>query len=127
MHKKLLFGMIAFALITVLFAACSIKEAATTSGPKVRMGASNFIDTTVTIKKGESITLVETVSSLHTITNGEWQGTQAKSAAEPGAPKVNFNISTANQAVGVGPFTTSGTFRLYCTVHPGMNLTITVQ
>ena len=28
MYKKLIFGMMAFALITVLFAACSIKEAA---------------------------------------------------------------------------------------------------
>ncbi len=29
--------------------------------------------------------------------------------------------------VTVGPFLTSGTYHSYCTVHPGMSLTILVQ
>jgi len=27
----------------------------------------------------------------------------------------------------IGPFTTAGTFHIYCSIHPGMNLTITVK
>jgi plastocyanin len=127
MYKKLIFGMMAFALITVLFAACSIKEAATSSGINARMGSSNFIDTKVSLKKGQSVTLVDVVSSLHTITNGSWDGSQAKPAVEPGAPQVHFSISSAGASQNVGPFTTAGTFHLYCTIHPGMNLEIDVQ
>jgi len=127
MYKKLIFGMIAFALVTVLFAACSIKEAATSSGINAKMGASNFIDTKVTLKKGQSVTLVDEVASLHTITNGQWVGSQAKAAVEPGAPQVHFSISNAGATQNVGPFTTAGTFHLYCTIHPGMNLDIIVQ
>jgi plastocyanin len=127
MYKKLIFGMIAFALVTVLFAACSIKEAATSSGIDARMGASNFIDTSVTLQKGQSVTLVDEVAALHTITNGQWSGSQAKPAVEAGAPQVHFSISSAGATQNVGPFTTAGTFHLYCTIHPGMNLTITVK
>jgi plastocyanin len=127
MYKKLVFGMLAFALVTVLFAACSIKEGATASGIEAKMGSSNFIDTKVTLKKGESVTLVDEVASLHTITNGTWDGSQAKPAVEAGAPQVHFTVSNKGESRNVGPFTTAGTFHLYCTVHPGMNLEIIVQ
>jgi len=31
------------------------------------------------------------------------------------------------QSGRIGPFTELGTFQLYCTIHPGMNLTVTVS
>jgi plastocyanin len=127
MYKKLIFGITVFALLTIVLAACSIKEGAVASGIEAKMGASNFIDTKVTLKKGESVTLVDEVASLHTITNGQWVGSQAKAEVESGAPSVHFSISSAGAAQNVGPFTTAGTFHLYCTIHPGMNLEIIVQ
>jgi plastocyanin len=36
---------------------------------------------------------------------------------------VNLNNNTAT----VGPFTTAGTYHIFCTIHPGMSLTIIVQ
>jgi plastocyanin len=127
MYKKLIFGITVFSLLTILLAACSIKEGATSSGIEAKMGASNFIDTKVTLQKGQSVTLVDEVASLHTITNGRWVGSQAKAEVEPGAPQVHFSISNAGASQNVGPFTTSGTFYLYCTIHPGMNLEIDVK
>ncbi|WP_443092072.1 cupredoxin domain-containing protein [Dictyobacter arantiisoli] len=37
-----------------------------------------------------------------------------------------MQINGSAQAT-IGPFTSSGTFRFYCPIHPGMNLTVIVQ
>jgi plastocyanin len=34
---------------------------------------------------------------------------------------------TSGGSVEIGPFTTAGTYHIYCTVHQGMNLEIIVQ
>ena len=128
MYKKVLIAMIGFALLSILLAACKIEDTASLSaGPQVKMGSSNFIDKTVTIKKGESITLVDTVNSPHVIANGTWDGTTAKPAKEAGAPTVNGLNFAGNDSKPIGPFTTAGTFQIYCSIHQGMNLTVTVQ
>ncbi len=129
MFKKILFGMVALALFTILFAACSIRdEASLPKGVQVKMGSSNFIDKTVIIKKGQSITLVDTAAAPHIVVNGTWQGTTQKPSKESGAPTVNLNFAgTTGESKSAGPFTTAGKFELYCTIHQGMNLTVTVQ
>jgi plastocyanin len=49
-------------------------------------------------------------------------------AAEPGAPTVsNVQFTSAGQSQSIGPFNTAGAFHFYCSVHSGMNLTVTVQ
>jgi plastocyanin len=50
----------------------------------------------------------------------------AKPAKEPGAPTVN-NLQINGNNAQIGPFNTAGTFHIYCSIHPGMNLTITVK
>ncbi|GHO55201.1 cupredoxin domain-containing protein [Ktedonobacter robiniae] len=125
MYKKLLFVMVCLSLFTVIIAACSIKEQVEAS-TKVKMGSANFIDTTVTVKKGDSIALVDTVSGPHVISNGTWQGNKAKAGAEPGAPNIGTINFAGNDSKNIGPFTTAGTFEFYCTIHPGMNLTVKV-
>jgi plastocyanin len=97
------------------------------SGGTVHMGASTFLQTTVTISKGSNLTLIDDAATTHIIQNGAWDNSNnVQAAAESGAPKINvtFNGSDTHD---IGPFTTAGTFKLYCTVHPGMNLTVTVQ
>lgn len=119
--------MIIFALLSVLFTACTIRDtSAGTAGPSAKMGPSNFIDQTVTIKKGDSLTLVDTVAVPHIIANGTWDGSAPKPGQEAGAPKVNLSFAGSDSQTA-GPFTTSGTFKLYCTIHPSMNLTVIVQ
>jgi plastocyanin len=47
---------------------------------------------------------------------------------ENGAPVVNnVQISGNGSSQAIGPFNTPGSFHLYCTIHPGMNLTVIVQ
>lgn len=128
--------LVAFALLSILMlavAACSRDN--TTPPPSgggggssatVHMGDTTFVQTSITLKKGDSLTLVDDSAVVHIIGNGSWDGSTAKPAKEDGAPTVS-QMFNGNDTKTVGPFTTAGTFHLYCSVHPGMNLTVTVQ
>ena len=90
------------------------------------MGGANFLESSITISKGQSINLIDDVAVLHIITNGTWNGSSQVLKAEAGAPTVNVTYN-GNDSSMVGPFNTSGTFKLLCTVHPNMNLTVIVS
>jgi plastocyanin len=124
--KKLLAVLVLFSLTTVLFAACG--GATQTNGPNpVHMNDTIFIQRNITIKKGESITFINDVASVHVITNGTWdKNGSAKIAREPGVPTVESLVQGYGSQT-IGPFNTAGTFQLYCTTHPNMNLTVIVQ
>jgi len=127
--KKLLAVFALFSLVAVLIAACggSGSGGGTAASPNtVHMNDSNFVQNAITIKKGESVNLVDDAAVVHIIQNGSWSDGVSKPAKEPGAPTVQVNFQ-GNDQHSIGPFNTAGTFHVYCTVHPGMNLAITVQ
>lgn len=126
MYKKIVFGVVLFAVLTAILAACSIRDEATVAGISVHMGGANFTQSSVTIKKGDSLTLVDDVAVQHIIKNGRWNGGAPAPATESGAPTVSLTLN-GNDSASVGPFTTSGTFHIFCTIHPGMNLDVIVQ
>ena len=113
-------------LLTILMAACSIREANTNTGPSVHMNGADFVQHTITIHKGEMVNLVDDAPSQHIIQNGTWANGVAKPGTENGAPTVNQTYA-GNDSAPIGPFNTAGTFQLYCTIHQNMNLTVTVQ
>lgn len=122
MFKNLFAALGLSCIIIVLLAACG-----SGSNP-VHMSSDHFLQSSITIKKGESITLInDDLVGSHVIANGTWANNTARPVREAGAPSVdNVNIG-GNSSVTIGPFTTAGTFQLYCTVHAGMNLTVVVQ
>ena len=97
------------------------------SGNTVHMNNNHFLQSSITIHKGESITLVADTFAPHRIANGTWQNEEAKPAKEPDSPEINEVQIEGNSSRTLGPFTTAGTFQLYCTIHQGMNLTVIVQ
>jgi plastocyanin len=111
-------------IIAVLLTACG-----GSNGPNpVHMSGNKFDQSSITIKKGESITLInDDLLGSHTIANGTWANGTAQPGREAGAPAVNNVQIGGNSSATIGPFTTAGTFQLFCTVHPGMNLTVIVQ
>jgi plastocyanin len=117
-------------LLVIALTACG--GTATGVSNVVHLGATNFKQQAITIKKGERVTLVNDSAVTHIIENGTWeQGSngsvyQAKSYREPGAPKVDVQVA-GNTSQTIGPFQTVGVFHLYCVVHPGMNLTVIVR
>src|SRR5947199_6758890 len=126
--KKLLAIFTFCTLLTLLFVACSGSGDTSSSGPNtVHMSDANFVQQSITIKKGESVTLINDAAVIHIIENGSWNSNgTAEPAIEPGAPKVEVQES-GNMSQTVGPFNTVGAYHLYCSVHVGMNLTIIVK
>jgi plastocyanin len=129
MTRKFALLLIFSSLATLLLIACG-----STAGPdtgtstsQVHMNSTNFVQSSITIKKGESITLIADTFMTHSVANGTWDGTTPKPSREPGAPTVNNVQISGNSSQTIGPFTSAGTFHLYCPIHPRMNLTIIVQ
>lgn len=94
--------------------------------PTVHMSAGSFLQTSVTFPKGSKLLLVDDVAAVHIIANGTWQNGSIVQTSEPGAPSVN-NVQVDGGSIEIGPFTTAGTYHIYCKVHQGMNLTVIVQ
>ncbi|GCE03872.1 cupredoxin domain-containing protein [Dictyobacter aurantiacus] len=125
--KKLFGAFILFSLFTVFISACAMGGNTATGPNPVHMDSTSFTQSSITIKKGEIITLINDDAPPHVIANGTWDDSTPKPAIEPGAPKVN-NMQVDGFGSGkLGPFNTAGTFKLYCTVHPGMKMTVIVK
>ncbi len=108
--KKLLIILALFSLLAIVIAACRDRGASSSAdGPN-----------------GQSITVINDVGTPHVIANGTWDNSNPKPLKEQGAPVVNVNLPGTETKI-IGPFNTAGVFHLYCTIHPNMNLTITVQ
>lgn len=121
-------------VILLALAACSA-EASSRPAPSAGEGAANtvhmsnnrFVPETTTIKAGESLTLIADTFAPHVIANGSWAGDNAQPAIEPGAPVVDELWIEGNSSGQIGPFPEAGAFQFYCPIHPGMNLTVTVE
>lgn len=101
---------------------------ATKAGTKtVHLVAASFAPDIIALHKGDTLTIVDDGPVPHTITNGTWSADDKPvPGVEPRAPIIK-NVDLNNNTKTVGPFTTSGTYHIYCTIHPGMMLTIIVQ
>ena len=93
----------------------------------VHMNGTAFLQSSITITKGESITLIDDSPLAHVIENGTWNGEIQRPHLESGAPRVEDYIAGKGRRQEIGPFNTAGTFHLYCSVHPGMELTVIVR
>lgn len=94
--------------------------------PTVHMGIASFSQSSVTIAKGSKLLLVDDGNYTHILANGSWQNNQPHPQQETGAPTIN-HVQTSGNSVQIGPFLTSGTYSIYCVIHPGMTLTVIVQ
>jgi len=118
-------GLVVGALVVAGIVAVTAHSAA--AGTVVHMGPATFVQPTASVPTGASLQLVDDGVFPHVIRNGTWEGnTNAEPASAPGAPPTS-NLTTNGQPLTLGPFATAGTFHFYCTVHPGMNLTVTVH
>jgi plastocyanin len=126
--NKYLFGLFGCLLLTLLLSACRIIDASTLpKNAKVLMGASQFITTDMTIKKGQSLDLVDTVSNPHVIANGFYDPSgKVTKPSEPEAPQIGTLNFNGNDAQTIGPFNAAGDFHYYCTIHPNMDLLVHV-
>lgn len=93
----------------------------------VHLTLTRFAPDIVALHKGDTLTVIDDAPVPHTLTNGTWSSdNKPVPGVEPGAPLVK-NVEVNNNTVTIGPFTAPGTYHIYCTIHPGMTLTIIVQ
>ncbi len=122
-------GFVLGALLVALLVRATPAASSTTSVNgvlAVHMGISNFAQSSVTITKGSKLILIDDGSYPHILSNGTWEDNTPHPATEVGAPAVQ-NVQVNGNSVEIGPFNTAGTFHIYCTIHPGMNLAVIVQ
>jgi plastocyanin len=114
-------------IVSALATANPATSSATGGEATVHMTTGNFAQSVVLVSKGDKLLIIDDASVEHILQNGMWttNGT-ARPLAEPGAP-ILHNVDITGSSVEIGPFTTAGIFHIYCTIHPGMNLTIVVQ
>jgi plastocyanin len=138
--KRLMASVVLVSLLTLLIAACGSSASAnsnttgsntgSSSGSNtavVQMGTTNFLQSSVTLNKGENLKLVDTGSVLHILNPGSWVNGTPTPATQKGLPTLNNLQFTGNDSHVIGPFNTAGTYHIYCTIHPGMNLTVIVK
>ena len=135
----------AFALSSMLLMACARPGTASTSsnngsssssssssgscptGDTVKTGTNSFEQTCITLAKGATLKVVQDQQSYHILDYGKWNGTTAAPQATPAGAPAMKNLTVSGPSVNIGPFTTAGTYNIYCTVHPGMDLTVVVK
>ncbi len=128
MHKKLFVFLAMLAFLSLGLAACSIKDSANAAANSVEadMGGASFIQSSVTLKAGQQLNLVDKAASTHIVVNGSWVNGKQVPKVEPGAPTINITFN-GNDSSLTPAWTTPGTYHIYCTIHTGMNLTVIVQ
>jgi plastocyanin len=93
----------------------------------VHVASTSFAPDIIALHKGDTLTIVDDAPVPHAITNGAWSAdNKPVPGVEQGAPIIK-NVEVNNSTATVGPFTVAGTYHIYCTIHPGMTLTIIVQ
>lgn len=118
-------------LLLLSFSACGKTPGATqtsssTPANEVQMGTDNFVQTSLTVAAGTSVIFKDESSGApHIICVGKNGQCQSNANAPKAIQNPGFNInpgSTKNVT-----FTKAGTYDITCTIHPQMNLTLTVK
>lgn len=122
--------LIAILTIAILVAACGMtgsNGSANENMVTVFTNATNFTQSSVTLKKGQTLQVTNNASNIHMLSLGRWQNGVAQPEQEAGAPSMSNLQLGAQSSVTIGPWNTPGTYSIYCTIHPGMMLKVTVQ
>jgi plastocyanin len=120
-------GLSGLLLLTGCSTSGSSTHAATPPGATVRIAFTLFQDTAVSIKAGQAVTFVNQNPIGHVIVEGSWTadpGTGLRTAEhDDGA--FSLKLAAPGQRVS-HVFATPGTYQFFCTIHKGMNGTVTV-
>jgi plastocyanin len=119
-------GLVIGAILVASIPQANVVPTSTGGEPTVHAGVATFSPNAVRVRQGEKLKIVDDSSILHILDNGRWKNNTPVPEKEPGAPEVH-NVMLNGNTVEIGPFTTQGTYYIYCTVHAGMDLVIIVQ
>lgn len=114
---------------TLALAACgssaSTGNSSSSSPNTVTLGATDFDQHAITIKAGTALTFDDTNGGYHQICLGKDMQCSASATGPKDLGGSGFSINTGQKKDMT--FDTPGTYAITCSVHPNMNLTVTVQ
>jgi plastocyanin len=131
--KKAALGIPALLLIMALFLfGCGKIPGVHTTGPSVpattvQLAATSFVQSTRSIKAGDTLTFSDTAGGggLHIICMGKDQICDKATTGPAELMDPGFTINPGETKTVVFP--TAGTYQITCTIHPSMNLLVTVS
>jgi plastocyanin len=122
-----LLSIVVFSILTVVFVACGGSNETSNNPNTIRTEGGTFATSSISIKKGSTITFLDDSNNgaLHYLIIGQ----NGQEAAQNGAP--DFGGLSGHRIEGgdvwtTAPWNTAGIYHVTCTVHPSMNLTVTV-
>ncbi len=119
-------GLLIGAILVAAIPPANVATASTGGEPTVHVEAASFAPNAVRVPLGQKLKIVADSSIVHILDNGRWKNSTPVPEQEPGAPAIH-NLMLSGNTVEIGPFTTPGTFHIYCTVHLGMDLIVLVE
>lgn len=127
--KKFAHFIILAMVLTLVIACGGTSTNVTSNNPNtVKLEGGTFAISSITISKGSTITFLDDPNNgaLHILVIGQ----NGQQESERGAPDFG---GLAGLRIDIGntwttpPWNTVGTYHIACTVHPAMNLTVTVK
>lgn len=129
---SILFPLLLLLLLALGLAACgqastnSGGSASGAAGHEVDMGVANFVQSSVTIDKGQSVRFVDQQSgAMHILCIGKDGHCSVSANAPKALTGSGFTIQPGQSQDE--RFDSAGVYAVTCTLHPTMNLTITVR
>jgi len=124
-------GLVVGMVLVALLVAATPQTGAVSTGPNgepaVHMTPTTFAPNVVLASTGSSLQIVADSSAKHILDYGRWDASGvAHPLSESGAPPLHDMVMTGG-SMELGPFTASGVYHIYCTIHQGMYLTIVVE
>ena len=139
MRKTGLIGLLALLCLTLALIGCGKQVGTTSNTPSappntIGMGTTTFDQKSITVKANTPVHFVDTTGGggvhIVCVAPGNSYSTNCQTASSaPNAPKellapgMNFSPGDNKDIT----FTTAGTYNVVCTVHPGMQIVVTVQ
>lgn len=93
----------------------------------VSLEVGSFSQTSISLAKGQNLTIVDSGAYHHNLSMGQWIDGQPVLQDQSGAPTlVNKDMNASGATIVIGPFNTAGTFYMLCSLHHNMQLKIIV-
>jgi plastocyanin len=128
MRKTVLATVLSLLVVILALSAAGCGSSATGGASnELDLGSSSFVQSSITLSSGQALHIVDSQDSggTHNLCIGQ-NGTCDTNAAGPAELKSPGMMISAGTTKDI-TFSAAGTYHITCTIHPAMNLTVTVQ
>jgi hypothetical protein len=116
-----------FSMLALTIAGCGGGGGGGGASNELDLGPVNFVQTSITLSTGQALHIVDPQSTggTHMLCLGQQGACDANPSgpSELHGPGLPINPGTTKDIT----FSAAGTYHITCTIHPSMNLTVTVQ